>query len=222
MEQQASYGVQIEIRPYPLKNQQMQSKWEKILSEVNKIYRNAKISKLPNYFWFTTELDAIEFIKQCWTLQLHDSNFNIQDSIQFPTSLKKDEGNQREWVKIEPSTLFLLTTPYKDEFTAGILAPFQCKNIDNFTMEQDVWNLQMIDQLEKRNGKQWLNSLDESDHKVHQGTFKGEFVFYIDRQYWSNPVEENFAGVDEYIQIKDIADGDRYTFTKVRAVGLST
>lgn len=168
MSSEALYNVRLEIQPYPLNNKKVEKEWLAILSKLSKSYTRAKSSNLPNYFTFNTESKAIAFINDCCKIQLKNLNFAITTSICFPTSYLIDE-NDEKWIDINCNTLFLLNTLYKDEFTAGLLTPFQRVNVDSFLMEQDVWDMQMIEQFEKRNGKQWFNALDESDHKRHNG-----------------------------------------------------
>ena len=221
MTSDTSCNVRLEIQPYPLKNKKVEKEWQAILSKLDKSYTRAKSSNLPNYFTFNTESEAIAFINDCWQIQLKDPNFTITTSIRFPTSYLGDDIDEK-WIDIDSRSFFLLTTPYKDEFTAGLLAPFQRANVDSFLMGQDVWDMQMVEQFEKRNGKQWFNALDESEHQKHRGTYVGEILFYIQRKNGKNITNKNQDNTDEYLQIKDIADGDRYTFTTVIGIGLTT
>lgn len=216
------YGVKLEIEPYPLKHKKIEKEWREILSKVGKTYDHAKITNSPNEFWFETESNATQFIEECWKIQLSDRCFTIETSIKFPTSIGTDDNDEREWIAIAPESIFLLSTVYKDEFIAGLIAPFQRTNVEDFVMGQDSWNLQVIEQLERRNGRQWFNALDRSRHQEHQGTYVGQILFYIDYSSWQDSTCNNPARNDGYFQVRDIANGDRYTFTSVKAIGLNT
>ncbi|MBD2305649.1 hypothetical protein H6G17_08975 [Chroococcidiopsis sp. FACHB-1243] len=216
------YGTRIEIEPYPLQLKKIEKEWQKILSKLGKTYTRGKITNFPNDFWFETEEGAIQFVKECWGIQLSDRRFTIKTLIQFPTSYQTGINDERGWIAIAPKSLFLLTTIYKDEFTAGLIAPFQQMNVEDFIMGQDTWDLQAIEQLEQRNGRQWFNALDRSSHQEHQGTYVGQILFYIDCSSWQDSTCNNPARNDGYFQVRDIANGDRYTFTSVKAVGLNT
>ena len=71
-------------------------------------------------------------------------------------------------------------------------------------MAEDSWNFALIQQYPDDENKHWFNSLDRSNHSQHRGTYIGEWLYFIDSNYWKSHQEFTDDCPDEYARVEEV------------------
>ncbi len=190
------YAVKVE----PQGTKVQPDKFKIIYKEVEEIALSSQgeiLNGRKNYFGFTNSNQAIKFCQECWQYKeklITRIWFNLDSSI-APEEIR--------WVILDKNCLFLLETPYAKEFVTHRLSPFKKATADDFFMAEDNWNLVLVQQYTNDTNQHWFNSLDRGSHQKTEGTYIGEWLYFIDFNYWKSPQKFSNNCPDEYIKVEE-------------------